>query len=249
MAFAVGCAGLAGAPALAADAEVTATNDNVFDPDSVKVGKGDTVTWRWAGNNLPPTKQHTVTSSSSNWEINDTLTTTDRTATFTFTAGGTYTYYCEVHGTPDSGMRGSVTVPMPPTPTPSPTKSTTPRPSPTRSPTPGPTATRTTPPPPTATTPPTTDEPSPTGGTVSGPPIMPGPTATPGASVAPPVVALPSGAVTPSDSPSVTGRPIGLTAPPATHRERGLPLVLAVLGLVGVVSAQVRTLLAAAGEQ
>ena len=219
-------------PAAADDETVQATNANVFAPASVTIDVDDTVTWDWTGANVA--KEHTVTASSSNWTIDDTLTFGAQTTTFTFEEPGVYTYYCNNHGSATDGMRGSVKVidpNPPPSPTPTPTKSPTPKP------TPKPTPTKSPSPSPTATTP----QPEPTQtATVPIPSTSPpGPVPT----SRPPVIApTPS----PTPAPALTG--IGLTAPPATGRDRGLPIALAMVAIGGVVSAQVRTLLAAADD-
>lgn len=65
--------------------------DNDFDPTSITVSVGDTVTWTNTGNN-----PHTVTSDEEGVFDSGTL---DNGATFTFTveAAGTVTYHCNIH--------------------------------------------------------------------------------------------------------------------------------------------------------
>lgn len=86
------------------NADVT-VQDNSFNPNAVSVDVGATVTWEWTGSN-----PHDVTWVGANAPA---ASATQTTGTYqrTFNAAGTYDYYCTVHGTPTSGMRGSVTVP------------------------------------------------------------------------------------------------------------------------------------------
>ncbi len=83
----------------------------VFTPFSTNINIGDRVLWTWAGS------PHNVTSTNSAWVASPTQGT-GTTFTNTFTSAGNYFYYCTVHGTPTSGMRGEVVVAaanMPPT--------------------------------------------------------------------------------------------------------------------------------------
>jgi plastocyanin len=64
-----------------------------FSPTTRSVTHGATVTWT-----NPGTMSHTVTSYSSNWSENASLGA-GGTATFTFTAPGTYRYRCTIHST------------------------------------------------------------------------------------------------------------------------------------------------------
>lgn len=78
--------------------------DNTFDPASASVKAGGTVTWQWVGS-----AQHNVT-----W-VNPSGTSdspTQATGTYTrnFSGAGRYDYFCSLHGTATSGMRGSVAV-------------------------------------------------------------------------------------------------------------------------------------------
>jgi plastocyanin len=80
-------------------------SDNAFAPSALSVDAGTTVTWEWAGD-----APHNVT-----WigPGAPAASATQTTGTYqrVFDAAGTYDYYCTVHGTPTSGMRGTVTVP------------------------------------------------------------------------------------------------------------------------------------------
>ena len=86
-----------------ADAAVS-VNDNQFDPNAVNVGLNSKVTWTWAGAN-----QHNVTFVDG--ALSSSGTQSSGTHEVTFTQSGSFTYYCTIHGSPDGGMRGSVTVP------------------------------------------------------------------------------------------------------------------------------------------
>jgi plastocyanin len=124
------------APALAAQQSPTITArdmPNRFDPPTLTVAAGETVTFANAGGQhnftfedgpaYPPTPQ---LPDEPGW-----ATMQSRT----FSAAGTYRYYCEQHGTLTSGMRGTVTVtPAPPPQAPGPS----PQPGPGPSPSPGP---------------------------------------------------------------------------------------------------------------
>jgi len=199
-------------------------NENKFTPASVTIKPGDTVTWQYAGGT-----DHTVTSTTANWDKNDRIgvqtppnVTGGITTSYKFDVAGTYRYICTTHK--NAGMKGTVVV--------SGTK-------------PKPTATRTSSPPPTSPTsrPPTSS--APTGSS----------SASPSAGSATPVVptgSVPTESETPPPLPTVaptTGGPQflgvgGLTTQPATGREKGLPVMLALLLLGGVGSAELRALLA-----
>jgi plastocyanin len=88
----------------APDETTVTVRDDMFDPSSVNVGVGDEVTWQWSGQN-----QHNVT-----WVVPggaaNSATQTSGTFSRTFGAAGTFEYYCTVHGTATTGMRGSIVV-------------------------------------------------------------------------------------------------------------------------------------------
>lgn len=77
--------------------------DNRFTPSSAAVEVGETVRWSWDGN-----EGHNVTFVDPGMGTSDTQS--DGTFSQTFGAEGAYQYYCSIHGSPSSGMRGSVTV-------------------------------------------------------------------------------------------------------------------------------------------
>lgn len=83
---------------------VVSVSDNSFSPASATVAPGGTVRWNWLGS-----AQHNVT-----W-VNPAGTSnspTQSSGTFTrnFSNAGTFDYFCTIHGTATSGMRGSVVV-------------------------------------------------------------------------------------------------------------------------------------------
>ncbi len=77
--------------------------DNVFNPNVVNVSTNGKVTWTWTGGN-----PHNVTFVTGG--LTNSSTQTSGTHEVTFASAGTFNYYCTIHGTPSSGMRGTVTV-------------------------------------------------------------------------------------------------------------------------------------------
>jgi plastocyanin len=226
---------LVASPAHAADQTVsvgTQTGDNKFAPSTVTVDPGDTVTWQWTSG-----LGHTVTSTSSNWKKDTRVgpqvppnAPGDAMTAFTFTKPGTYTYWCRTH---TSAMTGKVVV----------TGATT-------SPKPSKTPPHTSSPPPATSRPPSASASS-----------TPSPDVTPTGSA---TVVLPSGSPAPSGvkitkppQPSFVtqgpgGTPFlgvgGLTRQPASGRTKGLPVMLALILIGGVGSAELRALLANAPD-
>jgi plastocyanin len=222
------CGWLLAPPAHAATKNVSANGSNTFAPGTVTVNVGDTVAWTNTGG-----VGHTVTSSTSNWKKDDSIPVLTATTSYVFDAPGTYRYFCSTHGTATSGMRGAViVVGTKPKPSPTPSKSPSPRPSPSRTATPPP-STR-----PTNTPSPSTPAPS---GTGAATPIVPTGTVPPpsGTPTVPPPTVLPG---QPTEPPSLGEG--GLTGEPASGRNEGLPLMIALLLVGGVGSAEVRALLA-----
>jgi plastocyanin len=85
---------------------------NTFSPDNMTVGVGQTVTWKWDTCSSDPygyggstCVQHTVTFDVGNVSSG---TLSEGTYARTFTAAGTYTYYCQIHG--KTYMSGSIIV-------------------------------------------------------------------------------------------------------------------------------------------
>jgi plastocyanin len=77
--------------------------DTAFAPVEATVRAGGVVTWTWTG-----TLEHDITWISASFpEADDRSTGTHQV---TFPSAGTFGYYCSIHGTPTTGMRGSVKV-------------------------------------------------------------------------------------------------------------------------------------------
>jgi plastocyanin len=79
-------------------------NDDFFDPQDIAVASGATVTWTWVGGN-----PHNVTWVSASLANSATQSAGSHSVTMP-SAAGQRDYYCTIHGTPTSGMRGSVLV-------------------------------------------------------------------------------------------------------------------------------------------
>src|SRR3954453_9360189 len=78
------------------------TNASQFQPPNVTINVGDSVRWEFA----QAATSHTVTSSSSNWTLDETHAPNSAPITKTFDTPGVYSFLCKIH----SGMTGSVTV-------------------------------------------------------------------------------------------------------------------------------------------
>lgn len=89
---------LVATPSSAATATVS-TSGFDFSPSTVTIAAGDTVTWTNLGG-------HTVTANDSSFDSGQGQSTFSRT----FSAPGTYDYFCANHGGPTFGMRGRVVV-------------------------------------------------------------------------------------------------------------------------------------------
>jgi plastocyanin len=77
---------------------------DAFMPSDVMVLAGGVVTWTWASGST----DHNIT-----WVLGGFEDASDRssgTHQVTFPTAGTFGYYCSIHGTPTTGMRGTVTV-------------------------------------------------------------------------------------------------------------------------------------------
>jgi plastocyanin len=83
--------------------------DNRFSPANVTINAGDSVTWRWEGNN-----SHTVTHGTSPTvpsdpnKLFDSPLQSSGTFGYRFTGVGTFAYFCRPHFS--MGMKGTVTV-------------------------------------------------------------------------------------------------------------------------------------------
>ncbi len=107
-AFLAGLA-LAAVPTLGANVNVTSGGgSNTFSPKTVTVTQGDSVTWTNASGN------HNVKFDDGSFEQPSSPSSSNWTRSRTFTAAGTFRYYCEVHGSSGgSGMSGTVVVNAP----------------------------------------------------------------------------------------------------------------------------------------
>ncbi len=86
--------------------EVGVGTMTVFSPVTTNIAVNDQVLWTWGGNN------HNVTSTNSAWVASPTQST-GKTFTNTFTVAGTYFYFCTIHGTATTGMKGAIIVTAP----------------------------------------------------------------------------------------------------------------------------------------
>ncbi|HEY0970140.1 MAG TPA: plastocyanin/azurin family copper-binding protein [Gemmatimonadales bacterium] len=88
-------------------ANIVRVENNVFAPATITVAAGTTVVWEWVAgslnHNIVPVAPATIPSSPD---------TRDGPATYqvNFPTPGSYQYFCSVHGTATSGMRGTVVV-------------------------------------------------------------------------------------------------------------------------------------------
>lgn len=80
------------------------TVNTTFNPNNLTVAVGATVTWQ----NQDPFQHSVVYSSGPDSAFADTIRV-GGIFQHTFTSPGTYSYYCAIHGTPTTGMHGTVT--------------------------------------------------------------------------------------------------------------------------------------------
>ncbi len=85
--------------------DITVVND-AFQPGSLTVPAGTTVTWTWG----PSAFQHNVVPVATEPASSGAPANSPHTYQFTFNTPGTFTYYCQVHGSPTFGMRGTIIV-------------------------------------------------------------------------------------------------------------------------------------------
>src|SRR4051795_3972811 len=78
------------------------TSASQFQPPNVTINVGDSVRWEFD----QAATSHTVTSSSSNWSLDESHAPNSAPITKTFDTPGVYSFLCKIH----SGMTGSVTV-------------------------------------------------------------------------------------------------------------------------------------------
>jgi plastocyanin len=80
--------------------------NNAFIPATTNIAVNDQVLWTWGGNN------HDVASTNGAWTTSP-LQGAGKTFTNTFAVAGTYFYYCTIHGTATTGMKGAIIVTAP----------------------------------------------------------------------------------------------------------------------------------------
>ncbi len=86
--------------------QTVSVKDNLFDPKTITVNVGDTINWKYAGQN-----EHTVTADDGSFESGDLKTGEKTSFSFTFTKAGTFAYHCKYHGgAGGTGMSGTVEV-------------------------------------------------------------------------------------------------------------------------------------------
>jgi plastocyanin len=91
--------------AVAADQSVTATASSRFQPGTVTVNQGESVTWNNAGG------LHNVHFDDNSFVEPPSVSFAAWTVSRTFSAPGSFRYYCEAHGRPGgAGMAGTVNV-------------------------------------------------------------------------------------------------------------------------------------------
>ena len=90
--------------AFAQDTPTVSVQDELFVPPQVEFVGGDTLTWSMDG-----AEQHTITADGGSFDSG--IMNLGDTFAFTFSAPGTYPYYCQIHGAPGGvGMAGTVVV-------------------------------------------------------------------------------------------------------------------------------------------
>lgn len=107
LALIAGCAGSDDGAEPTTDSETATVSMTAsqFDPRSVEVATGGTVTW-----SNDSDVDHTVTSASDNWEFDEELPAGEETS-HSFAESGIYDVYCSFHGSADlSGMSMKVAV-------------------------------------------------------------------------------------------------------------------------------------------
>jgi plastocyanin len=107
--LALGLLAVAAGPAAAADQTVNVAN-NAFDPTTVNVVPGDTVTWRFTGGDLG---NHSITAEDGSFDSDRGNNSPQHAVGFeyrnTFGTAGSFKYFCKIH----SFMRGTVVVATP----------------------------------------------------------------------------------------------------------------------------------------
>ncbi len=93
------------APAQTNTIKLVTSGGNRFEPANIEVPVGTTVTFVWESG------FHDVTSAGSpTFQGSGNPVSPPKSFPVTFTERGTYTFFCSVHGSATSGMRGTITV-------------------------------------------------------------------------------------------------------------------------------------------
>jgi len=95
-------------PSAPAPVQIQLRNDggnNRFEPANLTIPVGTTVTWSWVGgfHDVTPTGNPVFTPSGA-------PVPSPNSYSHTFNSAGTYLYFCSVHGSANSGMRGTIVV-------------------------------------------------------------------------------------------------------------------------------------------
>jgi plastocyanin len=93
------------APVVSSHTTSPVMSGTAFSPAVDTVTAGSTVTWT-NQDGIP----HTVTSAPGSADTYTGNVAGSATFSHTFNTAGTYAYYCQIHGTPTSGMRGTIVV-------------------------------------------------------------------------------------------------------------------------------------------
>lgn len=97
--------GTGGEACIPTGSRVCMRSSNTFDPVTLQVAPGTIVTWRNASG-----VTHTVTSNPGETEIFDQTVGPGGTFTHQFDQFADVDYHCEIHGSPTTGMRGTILV-------------------------------------------------------------------------------------------------------------------------------------------
>jgi LPXTG-motif cell wall-anchored protein len=96
---------VAGAAPRTADAKTVNMKDFKFDPQSITINVGDTITWKNGDQTV-----HTATADDGSFNTGDVAAGASSTAV-TFNNAGTFAFYCKYHGGPGgAGMSGTIVV-------------------------------------------------------------------------------------------------------------------------------------------
>lgn len=86
---------------------IVLVTNNVFSPETITVTAGTVVTWEWPAGSV---SHNIIPVAPANRPDSPEVRNGPATYQVVFKVPGVYRYYCSVHGTPTSGMRGMVVV-------------------------------------------------------------------------------------------------------------------------------------------